>query len=99
MVAYINFLIHSAALGGDIAPPSPQKPWSPPGLIEYERELAQARYSNQHNATQIEIDSAKTYDLPELIDIAERLEHYPAVTVTSVMVSLPKMSTTLTAMM
>src|SRR5439155_15311353 len=72
LVALMNFLTTSAILGSEIAPPSPAKPWSPPGLNAYERELAHGDFSNEKNAKQIEIVPDKIYELPELIDIAER---------------------------
>src|SRR6266511_2936298 len=72
LVALMNVLITCATLGSDIAPPSPAKPWSPPGLNAYESELAHGDFSNEKNAKQIEIVPDKIYELPELIDIAER---------------------------
>src|SRR6266545_2651092 len=72
LVALMNVLITCAAFGSDIAPPSPAKPWSPPGLNAYERELAHGDFSNEKNAKQIEIVPDTIYELPELIDIAER---------------------------
>src|SRR6266536_2961973 len=72
LVALINVLGPCATFGSDIAPPSPAKPWSPPGLNAYERELAHGDFSNEKNAKQIEIVPDKIYELPELIDIAER---------------------------
>src|SRR5213080_1582796 len=68
LVALMNFLTTSAIFGSEIAPPSPEKPWSPPGLNAYERELAQGHFSNEKNAKQIEIVPDKIYELPELID-------------------------------
>src|SRR5438552_1887756 len=68
LVALMNFLTTSAIFGSEIAPPSPEKPWSPPGLNAYERELAQGHFSN----AEVEINPDKIYELPELIDIAER---------------------------
>src|ERR1043166_425543 len=59
-----------AAFGGDRAAPSPDKPWYPPQLHEYETDLARRDFSEKRSDT--EIDPAKTYDLSELIDIAER---------------------------
>jgi outer membrane protein len=55
--------------GRDSAPPAPDKPWSPPALGEYEQELSQI---GQVDSNGVAVDSEKTYDLPELIDIAER---------------------------
>ncbi len=59
--------------GGETTPPSPAKPWLPPGLNEYEarltnQDLYRASGPGPEAAT---IDPARTYDLPELIDIAE----------------------------
>ena len=73
LVALMNILTASATFGDDTAPPSPEKPWSPPRLNEYETELAHGALGNKQNATEIEIDPQKVYDLPELIDIAERV--------------------------
>src|SRR6266446_2908615 len=72
LVALMNFLTTSAIFGSEIAPPSPEKPWAPPGLNAYESELAHGDFSNEKNAKQIEINPEKIYELPELIDIAER---------------------------
>src|SRR5438876_11816489 len=72
LVALMNVLITPATFGSDLAPPSAEKPWSPPGLNAYERELAHGDFSNEKNAKQIEIVPDKIYELPELIDIAER---------------------------
>lgn len=58
--------------GGDLAPPSPDKPWYPSQLREYENQLAHRDLGNQQNGTPIDLDPGKVYDLPELIDIAER---------------------------
>jgi outer membrane protein len=55
--------------GQEVAPPAPDKPWAPPTLGEYQRELSQMGHEDS-NAVPIDLD--KTYDLPELIDIAER---------------------------
>jgi hypothetical protein len=41
-------------------------------LNAYESELAHGDFSNEKNAKQIEIVPDKIYELPELIDIAER---------------------------
>src|ERR1044071_7592959 len=71
-VALMNVLVTCATFGSDICPAPPAKPWSPPGLNAYERELAHGDFSNEKNAKQIEILPDKIYELPELIDIAER---------------------------
>ena len=72
LVALMAFTITPGTFGKDVAPPAPEKPWSPPGLNEYERELAQGHFDSSQKATEIEINPQKIYDLPELIDIAER---------------------------
>jgi outer membrane protein len=61
------FVFQSSA--EDIAPPAPDKPWSPPGSGAYEQELSRM---GRDRSDAVMIDPAKTYDLPELIDIAER---------------------------
>ena len=66
------FLIGSLAFGKDSAPPSSEKPWSPPRLEKYERELAQETARQRQDAAKAAINPAKVYDLPELIDLAER---------------------------
>jgi outer membrane protein len=71
-VALWTFLVCLSAHGEQIVPPSPEKPWSPPGLDAYEQELAHNDFSNQESTAGAEIDPAKVYGLPELIDIAER---------------------------
>ena len=73
LVPFMSLLIASAALGNDGAPPSPDKPWAPPKLDEYERELARGDFRNNQDATEIEIVPEKIYDLPALIDVAERV--------------------------
>lgn len=59
-------------LGGNEAPPSPNRPWYPSQLREYEKQLAHRDIGDKENPTPIAIDPEKVYDLPELIDIAER---------------------------
>ncbi len=70
--ALLNFPAGSVASENDLTPPSPNKPWSPPGLNDYEKELARQNDTDKHNAALVQIDPNKEYDLPELIDIAER---------------------------
>src|SRR5262245_66628822 len=60
------------SFGGEEAPPSPFKPWYPPELKAYEKELAQSAAAQTPGTAEIAIDSEKIYDLPELVDIAER---------------------------
>ena len=62
-------LFQLSLCGQDTAPPAPYRPWSPPTLGENERELSQMGHVNS-NAVPIDVE--RTYDLPELIDIAER---------------------------
>src|SRR5215813_305299 len=54
-------------------PPNPDRPWSPPNLPNYERELADYRSNEaQRGGARVSINPRKTYCLAELIDIAER---------------------------
>jgi outer membrane protein len=52
--------------------PSPDKPWSPPQLGDYQKQLAQGTAQYESNSLVVPVDSEKVYDLPELIDLAER---------------------------
>jgi len=72
LIAIFNFGANFAVLGSDNTPPSPNKPWSPPGLNDYETALARGDYAEKNNGEGITIDPGKEYSLPELIDIAER---------------------------
>ena len=65
-----GFVAGPATFGKDGAPPSSKRPWSPPGLEKYERELAQE--VSRVKPDEAMINPRKVYDLPELIDIAER---------------------------
>jgi outer membrane protein len=69
---FLAFLICLRSVGEEAVPPSPEKPWSPPNLDQYEQQLAHGAFSNNQSAAQVEIDPEKVYDLPELIDVAER---------------------------
>ena len=60
----------SAALGADSWAPSYTSPWAPPHLDQYEAELAAE--SARPNPGAVLIDPRKIYDLPELIDLAQR---------------------------
>jgi outer membrane protein len=64
-VLFVSFPVSAE----DGAPPSPDKPWSPPSLGDYEQQLSGI---GRTNADAVPIEPGKTYDLPELIDIAER---------------------------
>ncbi|HUC85004.1 MAG TPA: TolC family protein, partial [Candidatus Acidoferrales bacterium] len=72
--AGVFFVLWSVALvsGEDAFPPSPAKTWWPPQLGEYEQELAQGTSEYESNRCLALIEPGKVYDLPELIDIAER---------------------------
>ena len=53
-------------------PPAPDRPWAPPQLSDYEEKLARGASQYQSNSLALGIDPNKVYDLPELIDIAQR---------------------------
>src|SRR5262245_47695049 len=72
LVVLTNPVAAFAAMASDLAPPSPDKPWRPTLLNEYERDLARVELDDKRKAAPVEIDSEKIYVLPELIDIAER---------------------------
>jgi TolC family type I secretion outer membrane protein len=61
-----------AALAKDEAPPAPHQPWLPPGLNEYSAQLTNPATYDLHDTNAVVVDAAKIYDLPELIDMAER---------------------------
>jgi len=56
----------------NLFPPTPDKPWEPPNLSDYERQLSDGRAQYESNSMAVVIDTNTTYDLPRLIDIAER---------------------------
>src|ERR1700757_3134063 len=60
------------AFARDDAPPSPVRPWAPPSLPKYEGELRQYEPTEAEQRYLPAIDPRKTYNLAELIDIAER---------------------------
>jgi outer membrane protein len=61
-----------AAAGGsrDSAPPAPNQPWSAPGLLEHQTDLQNRHLETGSNA---EVNPHKVYELPDLIDLAQRL--------------------------
>src|ERR1700757_4803334 len=59
-------------LARDDPPPSPVRPWAPPALPRYEGELRQYEPTEAEQRYLPAIDPRKTYNLAELIDIAER---------------------------
>src|SRR5437868_8885185 len=66
------FLATTVANARNDVPPAPDKPWLPPGLPNYEDELAGRRFREAESGPNISIDPRKIYNLAELIDIAER---------------------------
>src|SRR6266511_4013431 len=60
------------ALARDDPPPSPVTPWAPPALPRYEGELRQYQPTEAERRYLPAIDPRKTYNLAELIDIAQR---------------------------
>jgi outer membrane protein len=60
------------AFARDEPPPSPLRPWAPPALPRYEGELRQYQPTEAERRYLPAIDPRKTYNLAELIDIAER---------------------------
>ncbi len=69
---FLILFVCLAASGKETAPPSPNQPWYPEQLNAYETELSRDAYRHGHAVPGIEIDPNKVYDLPELIDIAQR---------------------------
>lgn len=70
MSALAALFLTSTAPGEDAAPPSPRQAWTPPGIDRYESELGDIVHADRNQI--ITIDPDKVYDLPELIDLAER---------------------------
>src|SRR5258707_11823186 len=60
------------ALARDDPPPSSVRPWAPPALPTYEGELRNYRLTEDERGYYPAIDPRKTYNLAELIDIAQR---------------------------
>ena len=68
--AGVLFTVTLVTLGKDAVAPSSARPWAPPQEGQYERDLALTR--SREKAAGVEIDPRKVYDLPQLIDIAQR---------------------------
>ncbi|HEV2695109.1 MAG TPA: TolC family protein [Verrucomicrobiae bacterium] len=68
---FLTLVTGFTAFAQNGAPPSPEKPWSPPGMDQYAKQLTNQDLYESHGVTNA-IDPAKVYDLPALIDIAER---------------------------
>ncbi len=66
------FVIIGIAFARDDPPPSSVRPWAPPTLPRYEGELRQYRLTEAERRYYPAIDPHKTYNLAELIDIAQR---------------------------
>jgi outer membrane protein TolC len=60
------------AFARDDPPPSPVRPWAPPALPRYEGELRRYEPTEAERRYYPAIDPRKTYNLAELIDIAQR---------------------------
>ncbi|HKS04372.1 MAG TPA: TolC family protein, partial [Chthoniobacterales bacterium] len=60
------------AIARDDAPPSPLRPWAPRSLSAYEGELREYQDNDAERRYLPAIDPRKTYNLAELIDIAQR---------------------------
>src|SRR5262245_2803992 len=61
-----------ASAGSDDVPPSPREPWYPGKLRDYEAELAREARQNKEEESGIKADANIVYDLPALIDLAQR---------------------------
>src|SRR6476620_7293056 len=66
------FVIIGIAFARDDPPPSSVRPWAPPALPRYEGELRQYQPTEAERRYLPAIDPRKTYNLAELIDIAQR---------------------------
>src|SRR5215510_2135253 len=66
------FATTGIALARDDPPPSPIRPWAPPALPRYEGKLRQYQPTEGERHYLPAIDPRKTYNLAELIDIAQR---------------------------
>src|SRR4029077_4755794 len=67
-----SLVIMGIAYARDEPPPSPVRPWAPPALPRYEGELRQYKPTEAERRYYPIIDPLKTYNLAELIDIAQR---------------------------
>src|ERR1041385_4370783 len=67
-----SLVIVGIAYARDEPPPSPVRPWAPPTLPRYEGELRQYQPTETEQRYLPAIDPRKTYNLAELIDIAQR---------------------------
>jgi outer membrane protein len=67
-----SLVIVGIAVARDDPPPSHVRPWAPPALPKYEGELRQYQPTDAERRYLPAIDPRKTYNLAELIDIAQR---------------------------
>src|SRR4026207_1193685 len=72
IVVVESLVIVGIAYARDEPPPSPVRPWAPPALPRYEGELRQYQPTEAERRYLPAIDPRKTYNLAELIDIAQR---------------------------
>jgi outer membrane protein TolC len=72
IIATQFFAAIATAFARDDPPPSPVRPWAPPSLPRYEGELRQYEPTETERRYLPPIDPRKTYNLAELIDIAQR---------------------------
>src|SRR5215469_11152095 len=66
----LTFFTYCSIAASNLSPPSPNKAWYPEGLNKYEAELASG--GGESAGQLVTVDPNKVYDLPALIDIAER---------------------------
>ena len=71
IISILLFSAGSAVAGSkDSAPPMPNRPWTAPGMTEHQADL-QSRHLEVGNDA--EVNPHKVYELPDLIDLAQRL--------------------------
>jgi outer membrane protein len=61
-----------AATAKEPAPPSAERPWSPPRISDYESELGRRGTKEKSEGEHAQVDPRHIYALPELIDLAQR---------------------------
>ncbi len=66
------FLAITVAQARNDVPPTSARIWLPPKLSEYENQLASQRFREVETGLRVPINPRKTYNLAQLIDIAER---------------------------
>jgi len=66
------FLAFAVANARNDPPPSSERTWAPPKLSDDENQLAGQRFDQAETGSRVSINPRKTYNLAELIDIAER---------------------------